>query len=576
MSAAAAFLKHLDHWRAKLPPEILGQVYERSLAEAARGGTGVYYTPPHVVDYLVKNTVGELLAAGTKRAAQRPLRILDPACGCGAFLLGAYQYLLDWHRDRRLLTRAEKKRILLGHIYGVDLDPQAVEVTKFALVLKLLQGEIAASASLAFVEHTLADLGRNIKCGDALIGPDFGRGPQRIRSFDWQAEFPGGGFDVVLGNPPYLSYSGRQAARLSRAQRDYFAQHYCAAGWRTAHGMFIELAVRHLARRMVAFIVPDQVGHLDGYGPIRALLSQHSGLREVRYWGEQVFQHVITPALTFIADKTHRGPTVVRRANGSYATRIYQRDEPWTDGAADDLLAKLRIQASSLGKLVADPGVHTGNCAAKLVRPAPAGTPADAPVLEGRQVSRYRCDPPKKVLRLDYRPQDGEYFTIRPRLKYAVAQFVIRQTAAFPIVGPREHTDYFRNSLLALYAPIDGTDIRYLVGLLNSRLLRYVYRQTVPESRQKAFPQVKVRSLRALPIRTVDPSDATDRDRHDRIVALVSRMLELHHRLSAAKGGRRRATLQHQADAADRQIDQLVYALYGLTVEEISQVETAL
>jgi hypothetical protein len=124
------------------------------------------------------------------------LRILDPACGSGSFLLGAYTFLLDYHRDWYLahdpkkhtdkiyqgraghyfLTIKEKKRILLNNIFGVDIDPQAVEVTKLALLLKVLEGENAETIGQVykmFHERALPDLADNIKCGNSLIGPDF-------------------------------------------------------------------------------------------------------------------------------------------------------------------------------------------------------------------------------------------------------------------------------------------------------------------------------------------------------------------------------------------------------------------
>ncbi|MFH1748417.1 MAG: type I restriction endonuclease, partial [Planctomycetota bacterium] len=260
-----------------LPAEILGHVYEQFLGKVIRLTTGghakveekpevrkaggVYYTPTYIVDYIVKHTVGELLkdktptdigpdvasslrgrrrkgatsgsSASARRSARsvRPLRILDPACGSGSFLLGAYRYLLDWHRDWYItqmqgsagvppanpfpdciyqgaggqwrLTIGEKKRILLNNIYGVDIDPQAVEVTKLSLLLKVLEGESAESIGSTlrlFHERALPDLSNNIKCGNSLIGPDFYEGQQatlfdeeeqfRINAFDWEAEFP--------------------------------------------------------------------------------------------------------------------------------------------------------------------------------------------------------------------------------------------------------------------------------------------------------------------------------------------------------------------------------------------------
>jgi len=206
-----------------LPADILGHVYEQFLGKVirltqshravvedkpeVRKAGGVYYTPTYIVDYIVKQTVGKLVK-GKKpgpRGSVSNIRILDPACGSGSFLLGAYQFLLDWHRDEYIkdgsekwargrtprlcqtsngewkLTIEERQRILINNIYGVDIDSQAVEVTKLSLLLKVLEGEdeqtIGRQLSL-FHKRVLPDLANNIKCGNSLIGPDFYDGKQ--------------------------------------------------------------------------------------------------------------------------------------------------------------------------------------------------------------------------------------------------------------------------------------------------------------------------------------------------------------------------------------------------------------
>jgi len=206
-----------------LPADILGQVYEQFLGKVIRltpghravveekpevkKAGGVYYTPTYIVDYIVKQTVGKLVEDKKPgpRGTVSKLKILDPACGSGSFLIGAYQYLLDWHRDQYItddpekwakgrkpclyqgpggdwrLTTDERKRILINNIYGVDIDAQAVEVTKLSLLLKVLEDESSETIGKTlelFQERALPDLGSNIKCGNSLIGPDFYEGQQ--------------------------------------------------------------------------------------------------------------------------------------------------------------------------------------------------------------------------------------------------------------------------------------------------------------------------------------------------------------------------------------------------------------
>ena len=613
--------------------DILGQVYEQFLGKIirltpshrakveekpeVRKSGGVYYTPTNVVDYLVQHTVGALLKeAGSPRKASS-LRILDPACGSGSFLIQVYQRLLDWYlqwyqadgaekhskgRNSKVyegpghewrLTTAERKRILTNSIYGVDVDPQAVEVTKLSLLLKVLEGESAdrlESQLRLFRERALPDLGSNIKCGNSLVSTDFWDGRQvaifdegelyRINAFNWNVEFPDvfrdGGFDAVVGNPPYLSFSGRQAVSIDDDLRDYFGRHYPGSRWQTSHGFFIAKA-HSLTSRMVGLIVPDQVGHLDGYESIRASVTEVSSLVTVRYWGENVFPGVVTPALTLVTDKSHDDTTKVETVDGKTTDLEVHSGRAWTPPSPHtDLIEKLRSQASPLPGCFADPGVHTGNCSRKLVLSLDEAPPGAVPVLEGKQVARYVCRRPTKVLRLDYRASKNEYFTIRPVERYRNSSFVIRQTAAYPIVGPRRHADYFRNSLLALYPPEDDRDVRFVVAILNSRLMRYVYRVLITESAQRAFPQVKVRSLRSLPIRTVDPGSARDKECHDLLVNSVDQLIQLSARVEKAETAHDREVLSRRAIALDREIDRVVNRMYGLSDAEVAQVEAYL
>src|ERR1019366_3195017 len=184
-----------------------------------RKAGGVYYTPAYIVQYIVSHTVGQQIEdqspaqlAGSKD--KRTFRVLDMACGSGSFLFGADHRILDYqlnlytenkpgkifktvYKDTRnghwRLTIEEKKRILTRHLFGVDIDPQAVEVTKLSLLLKMLEGETDLSLSqLPFGDRALPNLADNIKCGNSLIGQDYFMGKlitdpeerKRVNPFD--------------------------------------------------------------------------------------------------------------------------------------------------------------------------------------------------------------------------------------------------------------------------------------------------------------------------------------------------------------------------------------------------------
>jgi type I restriction-modification system DNA methylase subunit len=249
-----------------MPVEILGSAYEQFLGKQiivkgsratieekpeVRKAGGVYYTPQYIVEYIVENTVGKLCQDKTPKEISK-LKIVDPACGSGSFLLGAYQYLLQWHslyytnnpqkskqKDAALtpdgsLTTAEKKRILLNNIYGVDIDRNATEVTKLSLLLKCMEGETTASVNTQmtfFHERILPSLENNIKSGNSLIDVDFydtefdfGE-EKKIKPFNWQQGFPEvfkqGGFDCVIGNPPYFNVNTLNKSILKYLEKNY-------------------------------------------------------------------------------------------------------------------------------------------------------------------------------------------------------------------------------------------------------------------------------------------------------------------------------------------------------------------
>ena len=358
-----------------LPSDMLGQVYERFLGKViqldasgavdiqdkpeVRKAGGVYYTPSYIVDYIVQNTVGALLEGKSPADAEK-LRILDPACGSGSFLTGAYQYLLDWHlayysqqprrwrnRIRRVvggfvLTTAEKRRILQKNIYGVDLDQNAVEVSKLSLLLKMLEKESEATGgqTLMFAAggRVLPDLSANVKWGNSLIGSDFYSGRQmalfdeeellRVKPFDWESDdgfgaiLRAGGFDAVIGNPPYIRI---QTIRETASDTiPYYKENYIAAskGNYDIYVVFVEKGLRLLNENgLLGYILPHKFFNAKYGEPLRGLIAKGKHLKQIVHFGEeQVFDGATTyTCLLFLS----------RHARNEFAMKTVDSLEYW-------------------------------------------------------------------------------------------------------------------------------------------------------------------------------------------------------------------------------------------------------
>ena len=381
-----------------LPADILGQVYEQFLGkvivldakhkatveekpEVKKAG-GVYYTPTYIVEYIVQNTVGKLLEGKTPNQISDvgktpPLRVLDPACGSGSFLIGAYQYLLDWHltwysendpekyakgRSPRLyqgkaqgwrLTTDERKRILLTHIYGVDIDAQAVEVTKLSLLLKMLEGENNDSLnaqSALFQKRVLPDLETNIKSGNSLIGSDFYDSVQinlfdeeeryRINVFDWEDEFAqvfaDGGFDAVIGNPPYIRIQALK--EFAPKEVEFYKTKYQAAGKGNydIYVVFVERSLQLLNQRgKLGFILPHKFFNAKYGEPVREVITQGNHLAEIVHFSdEQVFKNATTYTCLLFLEATARDEFTFRGADDLAEWRLNKTAKEGTVSAS--------------------------------------------------------------------------------------------------------------------------------------------------------------------------------------------------------------------------------------------------
>ncbi|MDD5674854.1 MAG: N-6 DNA methylase, partial [Chitinivibrionales bacterium] len=350
-----------------LPADILGQVYEQFLGKVIRltaghqakvedkpevkKAGGVFYTPTYIVDYIVKNTVGKLIENKTPKQIEK-LKILDPACGSGSFLIQLYQFLLDYIRDWYIndgaekytkgkepkltkvlsgewrLSTPERKKILLDNIHGVDIDSQAVEVTKLSLLLKVLEGENEQSLAQQMTlwhQRALPDLENNIKCGNSLIGTDYFacQGVQevmalyennedaeriKINAFDWDEKggFPeimkNGGFDAVIGNPPYVIIA---KDFFSENSIDYLKRYPVAQYKTDLFHLFIQKGIDLLNPcGLMGFITPNTWYTLQFTSQLREYVLNKSAIEEIVVFNHKVFGNAdVDTGLLFLSRK---------------------------------------------------------------------------------------------------------------------------------------------------------------------------------------------------------------------------------------------------------------------------------
>ncbi|MDD5140080.1 MAG: Eco57I restriction-modification methylase domain-containing protein [Verrucomicrobiales bacterium] len=688
---------------SEIPVEILGSVYERFLGNVVRphgkGITvepkpevrkagGVYYTPRYIVDYIVEQTAGKLLdaiaggapvsdpartevntSAPDRRSALRDfeqrtaaLRLLDPACGSGSFLIRAFERVCehwqkrltadlrssrresaqtnpatedsqsrltsaatrDWQKKHRALCWVDdrtgdvhltvelKRKILTQNIYGVDLDAAAVEVTQLSLYLKMLENEnrttlqrqrelLADEADIAL----LPPLQDNIKCGNSLIASDFSMMSEdlvRVHAFDWPVQFApimkAGGFDAVIGNPPYLA--GREWTESLWEQRPYFLSNYsCMTDQYDLYALFIQKAVLLTKKAgMWGFITPNTWLNNEHYTDLREWLVEKTEIRQIGdYRDVSVFDGATVLPIIIIASPKDKpdGNTVCRIekfSSPNQSTQMETSVSVWRQfpGLVFNVslshrelpvLKKIELKAKPLGD----------SCDARFGvkvyqrgkgKPPQSGKEAEQKLYEadskrgrdyhlylwGEHVTRWHISHGQTWLK--YGPHLAEPRTIElfegPRVlvrRIVGERLVICPTAETLIADQLLHTVKPRTSNL---------DYRFLAAVLGSSSVAYYFRKRFNRT-EKTFPEIRVAELSALPIPVLDLKKPADKSRHDKLVMLVDKLLGLMPKLRAATAESEKAVLQNAVTATDQQIDALVYELYGLTEEEIKLVE---
>jgi hypothetical protein len=492
-------------------------------------------------------------------------------------------------------------------------------VTKLNLLLKALEGESGEtieSQLKMFRERALPDLRGNIKCGNSLIGPDFYDSTQldllddeeryRINAFDWEREFgevmKGGGFDVVIGNPPYGFHQIH-----NEIEKKYFKSHYNSSKGSYEHYLlFYEKSLKLLKNKgFQAFIIPVTWLTIPSAKSLRRFVLENFAIREIVWLPELVFENAKVNTLVSIIQKSKLDSVKVAIYDTlglqlpPRDTRQYPQEqfiendyfigifEDSLDSTILKIIENISVPLVQIGRpcsgynpyevgkgMAPNGGTHTK----ETVKTKPYHSQKRLskewnPEILGRNISRYHVNVTgKRWIKYGPRlaaPRDPNNF----KGKRILVQEITGGKGRRIVAGFYDGELYHSRDVIPIKMEKELPNPFYILGCINSRLLTWFHHKRNPKAQKGLFPKVLVSDLKRLPIRKINFSNPDDKSLHDRMVSLVEKMLELHKQLAVAKSAPEKTIIQRRIDAMDKQIDELVYELYGLGEEEQRVVE---
>lgn len=648
--------------------------------KSKRKKDGIFYTPPYITRYIVEQAVGgwlndrkkeigfdklpmledgdyasiQVITRGARKgtvtynariekyvkaweaykAVLSSIKVLDPACGSGAFLNEVFDYLFREgqivNSELTTLNGGQQQlfrwdtHILANNIYGVDINQESVEITKLSLWLKT-----------ANRNEKLTYLDDNIKCGNSLIDDPTIAGDL---AFKWEKEFAdimsAGGFDVVVGNPPYVVLSSFENNEFSYLQNKYET----SFGRLNTFAIFIEKITQLLNPKFShsSIIIPDSLCLIDYYAKLRVHLLEKTNIEEIIELGDGVFEEATVPAIIFSISLPKKKKHAVKIGTKESilqgeSKKLISQDSYYITPKnsfnlhADEVFLKVQklVGKGNFDRLEEIIDIKIGICTggnSQHLSPTPKYENSKK-VLQGKDITKYRLGwdgmyvnySRKELLRA----RDESIFLRSPKL-------LMRQTSDSLIVTLDDEQFYTIDSLFTLHAKHPETSLKMVLCLLNSKLLNRQY-QILNYEAGRVFAQVKIDYVNELPIPILNAEQQSpfiekadimltkNKELHDassKFLALLKsefgldklgKNLEQWYTLDFAafiaelkkkkitltlaqksewmehfeKQKTTAAAIKSNIDTTDREIDQMVYTLYDLTPEEIQIIEEA-
>ena len=534
---------------------ILGHIFEQSISDieelkksisgeefdqkkSKRKKDGIFYTPQYITKYIVENSIKNWLDDKRKelgeddlpklnekdyifdiakknytknyrkhiefwqqyREAVRNIKIIDPACGSGAFLITAFEFLLNYNKylDDKIfdlvgtsdLFSDRTKEILQNNIFGVDLNKESVEITKLSLWLKT-----------ADKNKTLASLENNIKCGNSLIDDPEIAGNL---AFNWEKEFPeifaNGGFDIVVGNPPYVLC---QPSNTNEKTLKFYNNFEVSSYKIDLYHLFFEKGIILSKNNgYISFITPNTY-LVNNYNlKLREFILRNTQIKQIINYKNIVFEDANVDVSTIILKKskyTDENVKILLSSKNENKIVLEKQQNDWLkdDEKIFNLRKEFPINFSNCISLKEIAKTYFGIQAfdKKSSISQKKENEKYLPMIDGANVFRYQFSKYNQYFNfIDDNIKSGGDYKV-----YEKERIVIRQIGKTPIIGYCEANILTSNTIYNIFSITDKFNLKYIFTLLNSKLLKKYWEYKYNDNKN-LFPKIKGYQLDDLPL----------------------------------------------------------------------------
>lgn len=534
---------------------ILGHIFEQSISDieelkksisgeefdqkkSKRKKDGIFYTPQYITKYIVENSIKNWLDDKRKelgeddlpklnekdyifdiakknytknyrkhiefwqqyREAVRNIKVIDPACGSGAFLITAFEFLLNYNKylDDKIfdlvgtsdLFSDRTKEILQNNIFGVDLNKESVEITKLSLWLKT-----------ADKNKTLASLENNIKCGNSLIDDPEIAGDL---AFNWEKEFPevfaNGGFDIVVGNPPYVLC---QPSNTSEQTLKFYNGFEVSSYKIDLYHLFFEKGIiLSKNNAYISFITPNTY-LVNKYNlKLREFILKNTQIKEIINYKNIVFEDANVDVSTIILKKINSSNESIKILLSSKNENKIILEKNQNDWLKDserifNLKKEFPINFSNCISLKEIAKTYFGIQAfdKKSSISLKKENEKYLPIIDGADIFRYQIAKYNQYFNfIDDNIKSGGDYKV-----YEKERIVVRQIGKTPIIGYCGANILTSNTIYNIFSTTDKFDLKYLFSLLNSKLLKKYWEYKYNDNKN-LFPKIKGYQLDDLPL----------------------------------------------------------------------------